>query len=751
MLAAGMSTPIVVLIHSQAPADLALRDALWSHLRGLPIELREPPTPGQPRAQALRDQLAVAALALVLVSKELAADEDACAALPQASAALWPILISPYAWASDPRLSPLHGREALPRGPATLAQHKGGARAKALADIAAEVERHLRAQRPVLPPSPSRGADPQGLRALWIELTRREDQIGVRCWNPYHGHYREVFTAPPRQRDPDGVALFHLLFPEAALCTEVLRDLAPGRAHPPAPSGVPLRVRIVTSDPVLAALPWARTRYLGEELRRSGWTFALCPRSQLGPSESVPYPLKVLLVADHKGTPLRAEIEELLRRVHGPELPSALYRVVFDEDAACEALRTLRPALVLLEGRASLSRLWSALCDDPPRLLCSVSAAAPADLPVLLRLCEHVPLQLWPRREGALAGEGGEPSAQRLVQRWLAEVLRGGRDPVELLHDEWPAEGDPLQIFANYHDLELSAGPGPGRLVQGPYSLDRDEARALAAKHVSELVNSPTRRVEVLIGYGGSQDHLPRLSEQAADFVKESLGVVLQREIVRFPRLLGTREQRKAQAAGLPQRLEEELRIDGGARVETPVWSVLRQRLRTHRGGGPQVLWLDYGVFGEAGADGAPELLKAELSAFADFARDRLGRDCPAHVRLVVYLGHLVEPEGRGKFRARLEALEEDPQLYTARFRFTVLPALGQVTRRHLRDYTSDPLRSTCDGSLAREAADLIFTATGGEYAAAVQLLERGEREGYAALVRALSQAARPGGDDDDE
>ena len=80
-----MHRPVIALLHSRIEGDLDLSARLVKQLQALPLTILDAPRGGERRREALVAQVQAAQVALVLITPDLAQDEDVCAALAEAS------------------------------------------------------------------------------------------------------------------------------------------------------------------------------------------------------------------------------------------------------------------------------------------------------------------------------------------------------------------------------------------------------------------------------------------------------------------------------------------------------------------------------------------------------------------------------------------------------------------------------------------------------------------------------------------
>ena len=98
----------------------------------------------------------------------------------------------------------------------------------------------------------------------------------------------------------DGEDLFQVLFGSDVHTSGEILGAAFGNTPTADPTRYPLRVRLLTDDERLWALPWATITYQGRRLASDGWTVELHPTSHAGFPEYPPhtcyFPGKVVLI-----------------------------------------------------------------------------------------------------------------------------------------------------------------------------------------------------------------------------------------------------------------------------------------------------------------------------------------------------------------------------------------------------------------------------------------------------------------------
>jgi hypothetical protein len=282
----------------------------------------------------------------------------------------------------------------------------------------------------------------------------------------------------------------------------------------------------------------------------------------------------------------------------------------------------------------------------------------------------------------------------------------------------------------------------PGRAAVLPedpeLALDRDHQRAICHKHVMDLVEHPTKRLEALLALGKPGHATDRLAQQLRDYVVERdadrVHITLRR--VPFPETRGP-------GLGEGHFLEKLRRAAPATTVRVPpateVEDILSRMAPPPRGA-RRVLWIDSGVLA-----GQSEY-KGEVEAWLLFLRNIIAPRVPPGVFLVGTLA--VEADGGTYERLQrgLPKLCADRRWRTRELGCEMLDPLHDAEVKHLIDYLT---RRDCDGNIVDELAELIVQATAGDYGRKLELLRRGHKLGTWHALH--DELRKPGAKDDDE
>jgi hypothetical protein len=376
--------------------------------------------------------------------------------------------------------------------------------------------------------------------------------------------------------------------------------------------------------------------------------------------------------------------------------------------------------LQFAEGSSiSLRQLAVLLRNAPPTLLYLNVAGLGGAKAVLPILGTAVPLVFWRRLSS------WQPEAASLAVAWLRQWLQERCDPVQALHAVSQrlstTEATTLLVHGTYRTWQTQGFHRAAFRDRLPHlRLDRDEQKALVAKHLRELCSSDARRVLALVSYAEPGNRLDALHEQLQYYL--DLASVDFAEInwwhLEFPL---SREQ-------LLTDLEAELRLQLQADAAEPLSHLLRRHAPPGIGTGKRaVVWLNWGVFGR---DAIQKLLKpTELSAWLRFTSDILSSQCPADLRLVSYAALEMDSGQHQRLKDLLSRQRQEPWGRRPAFRLTELPPLGNVSQDHLFDFFVDG-NSRCDASIQDEMSQRLMAKTGGRFEAIAALMHEAEENG---------------------
>lgn len=565
------------------------------------------------------------------------------------------------------------------------------------------------------------------------------------------GKAEELQTCFTRARLADvGEILFDLLF--GGDTEKLFRGLFKQPSGPaPNPPRHPVRMRIVTDDPLLAGLPWRVTTWLGRWLMDSGWTFETAVREDAERNVELRAPVKVLAVLPGGGEPLGEEahfedLREALLKVSPHYEDKSFLTRVGNRGELADALRGMGPDAVYYYGHGVVD--GGQAC-----LLLPDRGGAPRPLAMgdLRRLFGGSPPQLVYLNACSSAASGWQSAGHQLTPevacvvaqrttvwteaagaaavRWFERFLGQGLDPVVALHQldettrgfEWTTAvaWTCFGAWTTHRDHPLPP------LREVGLRLDRDQQRALALKHVSDLIASQARRLEAMVVYGAKGALVNQFARQLRDYLES------RRVCLRWKSLS------PAEAARLDfGRLEEELDLWLG-RQDFEVMAPLLRRLAPPRGvsDSTPVLCLDWGVFG---TEDGRRITEDELREWLLFASDVLARHCPPDVRVVSYLAIEAAEKNHGVLEETMAELQAEIRSHA--FRSSLLPALAGVTLTNVLDYLEDSTNTHCPSSLADEAARRIHRRTEGRYEETVALIARGKDDGWHRLLRELRE-----------
>jgi hypothetical protein len=630
--------------------------------------------------------------------------------------------------------------------------------------------------------------EPSHAYELTIHLTRSGDSLGV----VYHlpgteplssvtvpwGKYREPLMATAQMLDvaakrpllrwlsdrslQEGERLFELLFGDEERWAKIFRALfgTPPNTAQPTPLRAPVRLRIATTESLLAGLPWRLTAWKQRPLVSAGWTFETTSIVDPVDDHTLSSPSNILVLAPQAQAdgavpdPVHPEaLRDLLAKVWPTGRDPGYLRVVRTREQLVHALAGMRPAILyvhacgveaggtpalLLDGSQredslpleNLPHIFGEAGHRPVVLvLHTTGLSCPVDKPLPSLWNGAIPLVVWRRLP-----EWMDDSSSWLLA-WLGRWLGQGGDPVESLHAATrealrsSPDAATLAVHASYRNWKTSTY----RAILGkkvPHlRLDRDHQKALVRKHLEELVRSDSRRVMALVTYAARGNALSSLWEQLRDYLELTLDHLAEINWLHFQFPIDRSRLRR----DLEEELKLQLRADANERVE----HLLRRHAPRIAGRGKRpILWLDWGTFGPTPAL-QPPLNTEQLGEWLRFTSEFLGAHCPDDLRVVSF----VALESEAANHARLsQALQEHRRQAWARrpvFRLSELPPLGNVAEADLLEFLEDPANSSCDAGIQSEAAQLVIAQTGGDFEKTVQLLAEAEKGSwYDLLIR---------------
>lgn len=535
----------------------------------------------------------------------------------------------------------------------------------------------------------------------------------------------------------------------------------------PTPIFAPVRLRIATTDALLASLPWRLSSWEGRSLVEAGWTIETTDAMEPLHDESTTAPAGFLAVLPQSAPDPGHEkaLRELLAKVWPTEREPGYFRAVRTREQLANALKGMRPHILYVYGQGEVRGGRSELLLDGPG---GTERLALTALPRLFEGAGHRPAVVYFNTAGLVSAQA--PSAGSLLGGtvplvlwrrlpewtaestalaldWLGRWLGRGEEPVTALH-EAARERDPLETatlgittaYRSWRTEIFHRAPGPRDPLR---QLDRDHQKALVRKHLGELVGSDTRRVMALLAYGGKGCSIESMAEQLRFDLESALDHEISWLHLQFP---VDRDLDR-----LRRNLEEELALQLGAEPGERIEHLLRRHApRTVKPGQRPVLWLTWGSFGRHEPPSPPihqpPLDAGQLGAWLRFSAEFLGTRCPADLRVVSFAALESETAQHARLTRALDEHRRQPWCRRRDFRLSVLPPLGEVAEEDLLLFLEDPKNSSCDPHIQPEVAQRIITRTGGEFVATVRLLEEGERGSWYDLLQRLQteQGAAP-------
>jgi hypothetical protein len=259
--------------------------------------------------------------------------------------------------------------------------------------------------------------------------------------------------------------------------------------------------------------------------------------------------------------------------------------------------------------------------------------------------------------------------------------------------------------------------------------LNRDEQKALVAKHIRDLARSDRQRVMALVAYAAPGSMIQSLHEQLRDYLDLEVADVaeINWRPLQFPLLRDN----------LLVDLEAELKLQLHADATERLPHLLRRHASRVMGAGKRgILWLNWGIFGRG--DGQQSLLtRSQLSAWMRFASETLGSQCPDDLRLVSYAAIELEQEKHHDLAEHLSRQRWEPWGRRPAFWPSVLPPLGEVSPDHLFDFFVHGY-SRCDAGIQEEITGRLVEKTGGEFDEITRLMQAAEDGSWYDLLAQL-------------
>jgi hypothetical protein len=565
------------------------------------------------------------------------------------------------------------------------------------------------------------------------ELTIRLKRIGDRLIRSFYNPYEKITEgssswAPLQQRlatDKDAV-LYEVLFgtDQENKTREVLACLFPAPDNPPR---YPVRVRIQTTDPVLAGLPWTQTSWQGRRLWDDGWTFELIGEATVDfPDVYLKAPCPALLIAPQPAgvTDLGCD-SHLLALEHRLDYAWPAYRQrlphIKTRSELANTLRHYDPGIIYYYGLASgdsntlqlrledtllniteLPSLWN----KPPQVLfLNLLEEQPIRLGATLSLLHaHVSLivtQTWSSTDLV--------QPRQAVQAWFYTLLQGGenQDPVKALHQHGLYTA---LVWGRYGRWYYSPRVATAREHLARLLLNREIQRGSVLRAVSELVRDRNRRVSCVLAYGDESNLVELFAEQLLEYLRTHA-----KEFAHIrPLRLRLPPAQRFSADQINQQVCHDLELKPGQ----PLQEALRQRKPRVPERTRALLLLDW----KAREIQDLSCLHEVIRAWAQFCCDQLCEHCPSDMRLLSVLALQTDKALYRVVENLISQLPAEDQLIKRSFNLEQhLPPLGPVTPGDLIRFLQR--HSSCPENLIPKMPGLIFQqSTNGQFDKAVEL-----------------------------
>ncbi len=571
--------------------------------------------------------------------------------------------------------------------------------------------------------------------------------------------------------DGVGQLLFEMLFgssTHASTRSEIFRTVfqEPDPKRQPGPKDKPLRVRILAHEPELVALPWQATMWRDEPLTQpfNPWTFEIVSAREMKERHTLRLPARVLVIAPELPHPEPESAHGLagttLRHVHALRFffqrmhRSNDVRIVRRARETEKLLEDFTPNVVYFFGHGDVTNLQSRLrfADGEAILVRDVAGWLKkphhnVDL-VFLNACSSGQARWhsawWHLREVApmvitnvmdAFAERAAGYAQTFFAQWWEKL----QDPV-VAANVVPTQTENIFDWATaishttYDTFVVHRGPLEKPFGDKPEDrLDRDEPRALAYKHVSDLCKSSTQKVEAILCCGTRSSHVEKIAEQCIDYIEsESDKYHVRRVSVRLPSV------RAPDVTSI--HFEAQLKQDFGFDLQKDLGAILLQRAPRSMGNAYRVLWLDWGVLKNQ------KKYAKDIEAWLVFVRDIVARACPQDIRVIASLAVEEESGVVAKLKEKFDEYEDNDDLSTLEFSLKGLEPLGDVSRKHIMTFLRSHACEKVD-----KVSRAIYDRTGGNYAETCQWLHVGLKEGWAVVLDRLRDPAKTNQNDADD
>ncbi len=598
------------------------------------------------------------------------------------------------------------------------------------------------------------------------ELTIRLDLVGDRLYRSFHTQQTRLATGcsmwpPLRQRlevwkrrgasalGQDSElpnALYETLFgasqEDQTGTVTVLQRLFPAAARP-TPIFSPLRVRIQTTEALLADLPWTRTAWEHKRLGDpdTGWTFELLA-DEATPDEIAAFPntrlhapCPVLLIAPRAAH----ESESHLLAVEGrldhawpayrERLPQVGTQQVGTRQQIADALQKCHAGILYYYGPAqSDGQTLRLQLDDGPLEVSDLTTfwkrapqivffnlledSSPGWGSALAALHSQLPLLIAQTSNPADAEQ-----ARQAAQNWLVAFLQGGEDPdpIALFHQHGLATA---QVWGRYGQWRYSPQVVSPREKLARLLLDRENQRRAVQGVVSALVNDSGRRLSCLLAYGDESDLVHLFVDQLLEYLRQHSRREAHVLRVRLP--LPPAES--FTSAQLRDRVCRHFRLN----PPEPLRKGLERQKRPTPERARLVLLLDWGVRGTADTF---RISGDSLRAWVEFCAGELAEQCPPDMRLLSVLTLESPRERHAGIAARVEGLRKDPGFAKRSFTMEHLEPLSVVREGDLVGFLKDE-HTSCPQALLPVMPKLIWQLTLGRFDETVELIEKAEEVG---------------------
>lgn len=594
------------------------------------------------------------------------------------------------------------------------------------------------------------------IRQPWAAAEATAKSIATRI-DTANGHeLRALWHTAPQETGAD---LFRLLLRDDTSSEALLRALfnRPDEALRPSPLYSGVTLRIATTEPALAGLPWHLIAWGGHLLAEAGWEIATTSVIIQDRNEQSTAPMTIVAFVPGSDSP-EAEavesramtIEEVVRRSWPEGRVDTYVKQASTLEELRTALQTHPPHLLYIEGagrvdrgRPSLtanvdgaeqiislldifraisknqSHLPSILFLDTPGVCCQAAMPPPNVFSA------YIPLMIW--QGASMRARSSTTSMLEWLSRWLAQ----GGDPLRALHDlrqeQAESHGELATLCANASYRHWSTTVPEQRVIEPGHArkhLDREHQKAMISTDVRKLARDNNARVLAVIASARPGNSLHLHHEQLRAFLDLDAddGAVLRWESINAPTYTHWH---------LEDALAQDLQAQLGARPQENLTDLI-QRLGPDQTGKKQaMLWITW--HSEKGM-----LAIEHIYGWLQLIAKKLAPSCPAAMRVICYIAFEAGDRDLKKLQESVQNAQCQGWARGTNFKVRLLEPLDKVPFDQLQSFIKDPKHTDCPDTLQVDMVKMIMDSTDGKFDQVVDLIEEAERSGWRLLHERL-------------